>query len=100
MQDNQDKISKFASGLTAPAAGVASGFATGIAGTLTVFVLAYLMVLEGPKVVDGAINVFRPDHGRADPPGRHRLRQVRHRLPLGQPADQLHLRRCSPTSSC
>src|SRR3954462_9878193 len=45
VQDNQDKISKFASGLTAPAASVASGFATGIAGTLTVFVLAYLMVL-------------------------------------------------------
>jgi predicted PurR-regulated permease PerM len=60
VQDNQDKISKFASGLTAPAASVASGFATGIAGTLTVFVLAYLMVLEGPKVVDGSLNVFRP----------------------------------------
>jgi len=60
VQDNQAKISKFASGLTAPAASVASGFATGIAGTLTVFVLAYLMVLEGPKVVDGSLNVFRP----------------------------------------
>jgi len=60
VQDNQSKISKFASGLTAPAASVASGFATGIAGTLTVFVLAYLMVLEGPKVVDGSLNVFRP----------------------------------------
>ena len=60
VQDNQDKISKFASGLTAPAASVASGFATGIAGTLTVFVLAYLMVLEGPKVVDGTLNVFEP----------------------------------------
>jgi predicted PurR-regulated permease PerM len=60
VQDNQPKISKFASGLTAPAASVASGFATGIAGTLTVFVLAYLMVLEGPKVVEGSLNVFRP----------------------------------------
>ena len=60
VQDNQAKISKFASGLTAPAASVASGFATGIAGTLTVFVLAYLMVLEGPKVVEGSLNVFRP----------------------------------------
>jgi predicted PurR-regulated permease PerM len=60
VQDNQSKISKFASGLTAPAASVASGFATGIASTLTVFVLAYLMVLEGPKVVDGSLNVFRP----------------------------------------
>jgi predicted PurR-regulated permease PerM len=58
VQDNQAKISKFAGNLTAPAAGVASGFATGIAGTLTVFVLAYLMVLEGPKAVEGSLNVF------------------------------------------
>lgn len=63
VQDNQDKINDFASGLTAPAAGVVSGVATGIAGTLTVFVLAYLMVLEGPKVVDGAMNVFPPVTG-------------------------------------
>ena len=60
VQDNQSKISKFASGLTAPAASVASGFATGIAGTLTVFVLAYLMVLEGPKVVQTSLTVFPP----------------------------------------
>jgi predicted PurR-regulated permease PerM len=63
VQNNQDKISNFANGLTAPAAAVASGFATGIAGALTVFVLAYLMVLEGPKVIDGAINVFPPATG-------------------------------------
>jgi predicted PurR-regulated permease PerM len=63
VQDNQDKISKFASGLTAPAASVASGFATGIAGTLTVFVLAYLMVLEGPKAIDGFINLFPQARG-------------------------------------
>jgi predicted PurR-regulated permease PerM len=71
VQDNQDKISKFASGLTAPAASVASGFATGIAGTLTVFVLAYLMVLEGPKVVDGVINLFPRTRGE-------RIRRVSH----------------------
>jgi predicted PurR-regulated permease PerM len=63
VQDNQDKISKFASGLTAPAASVATGFATGIAGTLTVFVLAYLMVLEGPKVVETSLNVLPPTVG-------------------------------------
>jgi predicted PurR-regulated permease PerM len=63
VQNNQDRIGQFANGLTAPATAVVSGFATGIAGTLTVFVLAYLMVLEGPKVVDGAINVFGPRTG-------------------------------------
>jgi predicted PurR-regulated permease PerM len=63
VQDNQDKIGKFASGLTTPAAGVLSGLATGVAGFLTVLVLAYLMVLEGPKIVDGTLNLFEPATG-------------------------------------
>jgi predicted PurR-regulated permease PerM len=63
VQDNQDKIGKFASGLTSPAAGVLSGIATGIAGFFTVLVLAYLMVLEGPKIVDGTLNLFQPTTG-------------------------------------
>src|SRR3954452_3784291 len=60
VQDNQDKISSFASGLTAPAAGVLSGVATAVTGIVTVLVLAYLMVLEGPKIVDGFTNLFAP----------------------------------------
>jgi predicted PurR-regulated permease PerM len=60
VQHNQDRISSFASDLTAPAAGALRSVATGIAGAITVFVLAYLMVLEGPKVVDGATSVFTP----------------------------------------
>jgi predicted PurR-regulated permease PerM len=60
VQDNQSRIDSFVSGLTAPAAGVLRGVATGIAGVVTVFVLAYLMVLEGPKVVDGGLRVFAP----------------------------------------
>ncbi len=60
VQDNQDKIKSFATGLTTPAAGVLAGVATGVAGTVTVFVLAYLMVLEGPKIVEGSLNVFAP----------------------------------------
>lgn len=60
VQDNQDRIDDVVSGLTAPAAGVLRSVATGIAATVTVFVLAYLMVLEGPKVVDGALGVFAP----------------------------------------
>jgi predicted PurR-regulated permease PerM len=69
VQDNQDRIKAFATGLTTPAAGVLRGIATGIAGTVTVFVLAYLMVLEGPKVVDGSLNVFAP-------PTAERIRRV------------------------
>jgi predicted PurR-regulated permease PerM len=71
VQDNQAKISSFASGLTAPAAGVLSGVATAVTGTVTVLVLAYLMVLEGPKVVDGFTNIFSPTTGE-------RIRRVGH----------------------
>jgi predicted PurR-regulated permease PerM len=63
VQDNQDRINSFVSGLTAPAAGVLRGVASGITGTVTVLVLAYLMVLEGPRLVDGATSVFSPATG-------------------------------------
>jgi predicted PurR-regulated permease PerM len=63
VDNNQDRIDSFVNGLTAPAAGVLASVATGIAGAVTVFVLAYLMVLEGPKVVDGAMRVFPPTTG-------------------------------------
>jgi predicted PurR-regulated permease PerM len=69
VQQNESRIRSFATGLTTPAAGVLRGVATGVAGTITVFVLAYLMVLEGPKVVDGALNLLQP-------PNRARARQV------------------------
>jgi predicted PurR-regulated permease PerM len=58
VQDHQDRIKDFAAGLTTPAAGVLRGVATGIAGTVTIFVLAYLMVLEGPKIVDGTLHLL------------------------------------------
>jgi predicted PurR-regulated permease PerM len=64
VQDNQDRIRSFASGLTTPAAGVLRGVATGVTGTVTVLVLAYLMVLEGPKVVDGSTALFEERTGR------------------------------------
>lgn len=63
IRDNQDHLESLASGLTTSAAGLAQGLATGIAGVLTVFVLAYLMVLEGPKVVEGALKLLDPAVG-------------------------------------
>jgi predicted PurR-regulated permease PerM len=71
VQDNSAKISSFASGLTAPATSVLSGVATAITGTITVLVLAYLMVLEGPKLVDGTIAIFPERTGE-------RIRRVAH----------------------
>ena len=61
VQNNQDRISSFAAGLTAPVAGVLSGVATTVAAIATILVLAYLMVLQGPKIVDGTLALFRPD---------------------------------------
>jgi predicted PurR-regulated permease PerM len=58
IQDNQDRIKGLASDLTTSAAGFLQRLATGIAGILTIFVLAYLMVLEGPKVVEGILTLL------------------------------------------
>ncbi len=56
--DHQAQIKSYASGLTTPATGVLSGIASTLAGLVTIFVLAYLMVLEGPKVVEGSLNLI------------------------------------------
>lgn len=64
IQNNQDKIRGFVTGLTTPAAGVLQGVATGVAGVVTVFVLALLMVLEAPKIVDGTLNLIDDDRQR------------------------------------
>jgi predicted PurR-regulated permease PerM len=61
VQQNQDRIRSFATGLTTPAAGVLKGVATGVAGSLTILVLSYLMVLEAPKIIDGAIALLAPE---------------------------------------
>jgi predicted PurR-regulated permease PerM len=70
LQANQDRIRSFATGLTTPAAGVLQGLATGVAGVVTVFVLALLMVLEGPKMVEGALSLIE------NPRRRERVRRV------------------------
>jgi predicted PurR-regulated permease PerM len=63
VQNNQDRIREFATGLSTPALGFLRGAATGVAGVVTVFVLAYLMVLEGPKATAGTLNLFDRDRG-------------------------------------
>ena len=73
-------------------AGVLRGVATGVAGIVTIFVLAYLMVLEGPKVVNGILGLIDPRPAERIRRVGARLRQDRHRLHLRQPADQRHLR--------
>jgi len=55
VQQHQAEISSFVKGLTTPAAGALRGVSSGITGALTTFVLAYLMVLEAPRAVEGGL---------------------------------------------
>ncbi|MDT4899541.1 MAG: hypothetical protein QOJ78_471 [Pseudonocardiales bacterium] len=61
IQQHQDQIKSTASGLTKPAVGVLRGVATGVAGAITIFVLAFLMVLEGPRISTGVLALFPQD---------------------------------------
>jgi predicted PurR-regulated permease PerM len=58
LQQHQSQVSSFAKGLTTPLTGVLRSVVSGVAGAVTIFVLAYLMVLEGPKVVQGSLNLL------------------------------------------
>jgi len=67
---NQDRVRAFLTGLTAPAARVLQTVATGVAGVITIFVLALPMVLEGPKLMDGGLSLVN------DPRRRRRIAHV------------------------
>src|SRR5215210_3383032 len=58
VQDNEPRIREFATGLGSSALTLLRGFGTGIVAAVTIFVLSYLAVLEGPKVVDGTLALF------------------------------------------
>ncbi|MGW2787841.1 AI-2E family transporter [Streptomyces populi] len=55
VQQHRDQIGSFATGLGTPALAFVRSAATTVAGAVTIFVLAYLMVLEGPKMIDGGL---------------------------------------------
>ncbi|WP_433363496.1 AI-2E family transporter [Actinoplanes sp. CA-142083] len=60
-QNNASRIREYASGLGAPTLTFLRSVATGIAGTVTIIVLSYLMVLEAPKIIDGFLALFPED---------------------------------------
>ena len=70
-QNHADRFREYASGLGAPTVSLLRGAATSVAGLVTIFVLAYLMVLEAPKIVHGFLALF--DEQRAE-----RIRRVGH----------------------
>jgi predicted PurR-regulated permease PerM len=71
VQNNEARIREFATGLGTPALNLLRGLGTGIVAAVTIFVLAYLAVLEGPKVVEGTLALFPAQ--RAE-----RIRRVTH----------------------
>jgi predicted PurR-regulated permease PerM len=70
LQQHQEQIRGYASGLGGGVVGFLQGTATTVAGIVTILVLAYLMVLEGPKIVDGVLAMF------SDPRNARRVRGV------------------------
>lgn len=71
VRDNEPRIRDFATGLGTPALNLVRGAANTVVAAATIFVLAYLAVLEGPRVVEGSLALFPPR--RAE-----RIRRVAH----------------------
>jgi len=61
IQQHSAQIQSYASGLGGSTVAFVKGAATTIAGIVTIFVLAYLMVLEAPRLVEAFLALFRPE---------------------------------------
>jgi predicted PurR-regulated permease PerM len=64
VQNNEARIREYATGLGTPALNALRGASTAIVATVTIFVLAYLAVLEGPKVVTGTLALLPPQRAK------------------------------------
>lgn len=64
VQRNEARIRQYVTGLATPALHYVWTVTQTVVGVVTIVVLAYLMVLEGPKAVDGALALLPP--GRAE----------------------------------
>jgi len=58
---HQSQISQQLTKIGAPTLAFLLGAATTVVGAVTIFVLSYVMVLEGPRIIDGALLVFNPE---------------------------------------
>jgi predicted PurR-regulated permease PerM len=62
VQQHQDTLRQHISDLGTPALTVVKSAVTGVAGIVTIFVLAYLMVLEGPLLTDAFLRPFSSEN--------------------------------------
>jgi predicted PurR-regulated permease PerM len=67
--EHREQLQAYAKGLGAPTLAFVRGAATTVAGVVTIIVLAYLMVLQAPKLVSGFLALFPP-------PRAERIRRV------------------------
>jgi predicted PurR-regulated permease PerM len=61
---NESKLIRFGQEFTKPALTVGKGAATLLAALATLFVLVVLLLLEGPALIQGALNSMSPAHAR------------------------------------
>jgi predicted PurR-regulated permease PerM len=57
LRQHREGIQSFAAGLGTPALSFIRSAATTVVGVVTIFVLAYLMVLQGPKIIEGSLGL-------------------------------------------
>ncbi|KDN21769.1 AI-2E family transporter [Amycolatopsis rifamycinica] len=77
VQQNQDRIKQIATGLGAPALNFVQSLATGVVAAVTIFVLSFLAVLEGPKLVAGTLTLLPTgSSGRVRDVGRECVRTI------------------------
>ena len=100
LQRNQARLREGADRLTTPALGVLRSVFSTVVALVTVLVLSFLMVLQGPGLLSGWVSALPRTPPGTAPARRRRLRQGRHRLRDRQPGDQRHRPGRSPTSCC
>jgi predicted PurR-regulated permease PerM len=69
LEDNKDKINQQIKKLGSNSLRIVRGVGNALAAGLTIFVLAFLMILEGPEMLKGGLNALSP-------PQRERVRKV------------------------
>ncbi len=69
VERNQEKLRATVTGAGGPAAKFASSIFSTLAAVVTILVLTFLLLLEGPKVIDGLLRLIPPRH-------RDRVRRV------------------------
>lgn len=62
LDENKDRIRTSINGVGSHSLQILAGVGNAVAGTLTILVLAFLMILQGPKLQAGALRAMSPAH--------------------------------------